>query len=97
VIFYYIKRKIDDCKVKITPLSYSVIFSLPLESILSKISSYKADLSDSVISFIFIYNIQTNIRLLISDKVRSIDQGHFKVKAYTLFKKHKLIQHFKCY
>jgi hypothetical protein len=33
-------------------LSYSEVVCLPLESILSKISRYEADLSDSVVSFI---------------------------------------------
>jgi hypothetical protein len=32
--------------------SYSEVVSLPLESILSKISRYDADFSDSVVSFV---------------------------------------------
>jgi hypothetical protein len=39
-------------KSKSSCLSYSVVVSLPLESILSKISRYEADLSVSVVSFI---------------------------------------------
>jgi hypothetical protein len=44
------KRKLT--KSKSLRLPYSEVVSLPLESILNKISRYEADLSDSVVSFI---------------------------------------------
>ena len=46
------KGKLTVAKLKSSRLSYSEVVSLPLESILSKISKYDADLSDSVVSFI---------------------------------------------
>jgi hypothetical protein len=46
------KGKLTIAKLKSLRLSYSEVISLPLESILSKISRYEADLSDSVVSFI---------------------------------------------
>jgi hypothetical protein len=46
------KGKLTIAKSKSSRLSYSEVFSLPLESILSKISRYEADLLDSVASFI---------------------------------------------
>ena len=46
------KGKLTIVKSKSSRLSYSEVVSLPLESILSKISRYNADLSDSVVSFI---------------------------------------------
>jgi hypothetical protein len=52
VVCYCIERKIDDCNLKSTRLSYSEVVSQPLESILSKICRYEADMSDSVVSFI---------------------------------------------
>ena len=45
------KGKLTIAKSKSSRLSYSEVVSLPLESILSKISRYDADLSDSVVSF----------------------------------------------
>jgi hypothetical protein len=44
--------KLTIAKSKSSRLSYSEVVSLPLESILSKIFRYEADLSDSVVSFI---------------------------------------------
>jgi hypothetical protein len=44
------KGKLTIAKSKSPRLSYSEVISLPLESILSKISGYEADLSDSVVS-----------------------------------------------
>jgi hypothetical protein len=46
------KGKLTVAKSKSSRLSYDVDVSLPLESILSQISRYNADLSDSVVSFI---------------------------------------------
>jgi hypothetical protein len=46
------KGKLTIAKSKSSCLSYSEVVSLPLESILSKIYRYEADLSDSVVSFI---------------------------------------------
>jgi hypothetical protein len=46
------KGKLTIAKSKSSRLSYSEIVSLPLQSMLSKISRYEADLSDSVVSFI---------------------------------------------
>jgi hypothetical protein len=46
------KGKLTIAKSKASRLSYSEVVSLPLESVLSKISRYDADLSDSVVSFI---------------------------------------------
>ena len=46
------KGKLTIAKSKSSRLSYSEVVSLPLESILSKISTYEADLSDYVVSFI---------------------------------------------
>jgi hypothetical protein len=43
------KGKLMIAKSKSSRLSYSEVVSLPLESILSKISRYEADLSDSVV------------------------------------------------
>jgi hypothetical protein len=50
------KGKLTIAKSKSSRLSYSEVVGLPLESIpvLSKISTYDADLSDSVASFISI-------------------------------------------
>jgi hypothetical protein len=48
------KGKLTIAKSKSSRLSYSEVVSLPLESILSKISRYDADLVDSVVSFISI-------------------------------------------
>jgi hypothetical protein len=45
-------HKLTIAKSKSSRLSYSEVFSLAMESILSKISRYDADLSDSVVSFI---------------------------------------------
>ena len=53
VVCYYIEKESwRFAKWKSSRLSYSEVVSLPLESILSKISRYDADLSDSVVSFI---------------------------------------------
>jgi hypothetical protein len=46
------KGKLTIAKLKSPCLSCNVVASLPLESILSKISRYEVDLSDSVVSFI---------------------------------------------
>jgi hypothetical protein len=46
------KGKLTIAKSKSSLFSYSEVVSLPLESILSKISRYEADLSDFVVSFI---------------------------------------------
>jgi hypothetical protein len=46
------KGKLTIAKSKSSRLSYSVVVRLPLKSILSKISRYEADLSDSVVSVI---------------------------------------------
>jgi hypothetical protein len=46
------KGKLTIAKSNSSRLSYSEVVSLPLESILSKISRYEADLSDSVVFFI---------------------------------------------
>jgi hypothetical protein len=46
------KGKLTIAKSNSSRLSYSKVVSLPLESVLSKISGYEADLSDSVVSFI---------------------------------------------
>jgi hypothetical protein len=46
------KGKLTIAKSKSSRLSYSEVVSLPLESILSKISSYEADLSDPTASLI---------------------------------------------
>jgi hypothetical protein len=46
------KGKLTIAKSKSSHLSNSEVVSLPLESILSKISRYEADLSDSMVSFI---------------------------------------------
>jgi hypothetical protein len=46
------KEKLTIEKSKSSRLSYSEVVSPPLESILSKISRYEADLSDYVVSFI---------------------------------------------
>jgi GTP-sensing pleiotropic transcriptional regulator CodY len=45
------KEKLTIAKSISSRLSYSEVVSLPLESILSKISRYETDLSDSVVSF----------------------------------------------
>jgi hypothetical protein len=46
------KGKLTIAKSKSSRLSYSEVVSLPLESILSKISKYEEDLSDPVVYFI---------------------------------------------
>ena len=46
------KGKLTIAKSKSSRLSYSEVVNLPLEPILSKITKYDADLSDSVVSFI---------------------------------------------
>jgi hypothetical protein len=46
------KGKLTITKSKSSRLSYSEVVSLPLTFILSKISTYDADLSDYVVSFI---------------------------------------------
>jgi hypothetical protein len=46
------KGKVTIAKSKSSCLSYSEVVSMTLESILSKISRYEPDLSDSVVSFI---------------------------------------------
>jgi hypothetical protein len=52
-------------------LSYTVVVSLPFESILSKISRYEADKSDSVASFISsssgIWQMDTIVKIMIVD------------------------------
>jgi hypothetical protein len=47
------KGKLTIAKSKSSRLPYSEVVSLPLESILIKISRYEADLSDSAVSFIW--------------------------------------------
>ena len=49
------KGKLTVAKSKSSRLSHSEVVSLSLESILSKISRYEADLSDSVVSFIRVH------------------------------------------
>jgi hypothetical protein len=51
-ILLHRKGKLTIAKSKYSRLSYSVVVNLPLESILSKILRYEADLSDSMVSFI---------------------------------------------
>jgi hypothetical protein len=46
------KGKLTTALSKSSGLSYSEVVGFPLESILSKISRYEADLSDAVVSFI---------------------------------------------
>jgi hypothetical protein len=52
LVCYYIEkeRKLTIANSKSSRLSYSVVVSLSLESILSKIYRYEANLSDSVVS-----------------------------------------------
>jgi hypothetical protein len=55
---------------KSSRLSYSVVVSLQLESILSKMYKYEADLSDSVVSlfrFIGIYQVDIIVTIIIVD------------------------------
>jgi hypothetical protein len=65
------KGKLTIAKSKSSSLSYTEVVSLPLESILSKISRYEADLSDSVVSFYFefivIYQVDIIVKMMVVD------------------------------
>jgi hypothetical protein len=57
-------------------LSYNVLVSLPLESIISKISTHEADVSDSVVSFISIssiYQVDIIVKIKIVELIDIID------------------------
>jgi hypothetical protein len=64
------KGKLTIAKSKSSRLSYSEVVSLPLESIFSKISSYEADLSVSVVSFISNssgYQVNIIVKIMVVD------------------------------
>jgi hypothetical protein len=66
-------------KSKSSRLSYSEVVSLPLESILSKISRYEADLSDAVVSFILSssgYIKWTSVKIMVVDVSKCMVEGH---------------------
>jgi hypothetical protein len=59
------KGKLSIATSKSSRLSYSVVVSLSLESILSKISKNEADVSDSVVYFI--YQVEKNVKMMTAD------------------------------
>jgi hypothetical protein len=59
------KGKTTIAKSKSSRLPCSEVVSLPLESILSKTFRYDADLSDSVMSFIGIYQVDIIVKIII--------------------------------
>jgi hypothetical protein len=69
-ILLHRKGKLTTAKSKSWRMSYSVVVSLPLELILSKISRYQADLSDSVVlyfEFIGKYQVDIIVKIIIVD------------------------------
>ena len=75
------KGKLTIAKSKSSRLSYSEIVSLPLESILSKISRYDADLSDSVV-FIEIYQVDIIVKTKIVDSWTSSIYMYLMVEGH---------------
>jgi hypothetical protein len=63
------KGTLTIAKSKSSRLPYSEVVSLPLESILSKISRYEASFSDSVFYFeiIGIYQVDIIVKIIIVD------------------------------
>jgi hypothetical protein len=68
--FLHRKGKPTIVKSKSSRLLYNEVVSLPLESIMSKIFRYEADLSDSVVSFVSsssVYQVDIIVKIFIVD------------------------------
>jgi hypothetical protein len=63
ILILHREEELTIAKSKSSHLSYSVVASLPLGSILSKISRYEADLSDFVV-FIRIYQVRIIVKIM---------------------------------
>jgi hypothetical protein len=73
------KGNLTIAKSKSSRLSYSEVVSLPLELMLSKISRYEADLSDSMVSLISSssgYIKWAHVKIMIVDISKCMVEGH---------------------